>query len=84
MKFQFLGEALGCKLYGAIDGKYSFNIGYTEGLGWVASWKDREYKGRQLSHFVLNEGQRSIDNPFETREQAEAACRHQRKKLRLS
>lgn len=84
MKFKYIGEVLGSKNYGAIDGKYSFCISYLPELGWCASWKDREYEGPQSSHFVLNGEQPSLDNPFKTREEAETACRDQRKKLRLS
>jgi hypothetical protein len=84
MRFKYLGEILGCKNYGAISGKYSFTISYFPNFGWSASWKDREFEGPQSSRFILNGGQRSVENPFKTRDQAEAACRHQRKKLSLS
>jgi len=84
MKFTFIGTVLGCDNYGATEGQFSFIIGHIKDMGWVASYKDRFYQGGQSSHFILNEGKRSIDNPFKTRDQAEAACRRKMKELRLS
>lgn len=74
MKFQMLGDFLGIKTYGAVEGKFSFVVSYTEGLGWTASFKDREFTGKQSSHV--------IGTVFQTRDQAETACRHELKRLK--
>lgn len=82
MQFSFHINIFGVDNYGAMSGKYSFIIGHIKEMGWVASYKDIEYTGPASSNYILNEGKKSIDNPFKTRQQAEAACRHKLKELK--
>ncbi len=82
MKFHLIYGLTAAISYGAHAGKFSFCITYIEDYGWAASYKDAEYEGKQSSHFINNGDESSLNKPFATRQQAEAACRHTYKKLK--
>ena len=74
MKFKEMQPFMDVRMWGAISGKYSFLITFNQ-IGWNASYKDREYLGKQSSHFIGN---------FNTQTEAEKACKEQLRKLRFN
>jgi len=81
LKFEYLGYFFKTTSYGATEGKFSFVIVHNE-IGWSATYKDREYTGPQASKQIMNGDETSLRKPFKTRQEAEAACRRELKRLK--